>query len=498
VVGPVNVGDVLAGKYRVERVLGRGGMGVVVGARHLRLGETVAIKLLLPEALRDGGLVARFLREGRAAARIRSEHVARVFDVGTLDNGAPYIVMEHLEGSDLREVVKARGPLPVEEAVGYVLQACAALAEAHALGIVHRDIKPANLFVVTRPDDSILIKVIDFGISKILSLEPEADAELTETLEPRGSPLFMSPEQLAGSRHIDARTDIWSLGVTLYNLVTGSFPFPASSMVELSRLILEACPVPLRDRLPDVPAGLEATIVRCLCKDPALRFASVAELSASLSAFAAPEARGYSARIARIQRNVERRREASRGGAPLLSGSAPIEAAGAGEDRRASVSPSRAERAESPSVGGTVTPIRRGGSAAQRSGPRGAMRLAVLVVGAAVGAFVTAAWVGVAVMRRGEPGGAQPAAAPVETAQAGSRPSLAPAVSPPSGESSARAEPLRTAPSGTGSAGVAPRAPVAGAPAPGSPRSMPRPKSTAPRISPELEVKGKRLFKTME
>jgi serine/threonine-protein kinase len=492
VVAPVNVGDVLAGKYRIERVLGRGGMGVVVGARHLRLGETVAIKLLLPEALRDGGLVARFLREGRAAARIRSEHVARVYDVGTLDDGAPYIVMEHLEGSDLREVVKARGPLPVEEAIGYVLQACAALAEAHALGIVHRDIKPANLFVVTRPDDSILIKVIDFGISKILSLEPEADAELTETLEPRGSPLFMSPEQLTGSRDIDARTDIWSLGVTLYNLLTGSFPFPASSLVELSRRVLEASPAPMRDKRPDVPAHLEATILRCLSKDRSLRFESVAELAASLAVLAVPEAGAYPDRIARIQRNAARRREASQKSAPPSSGPAPIAVADAPPPR---VEPPRREKAERPSLGGTVTPVRSGRAAARGRGP--AMRFFGLVVGATVAAFVAAAWIGVVVMRRGER--AQPAVAPAEAAPAGSKASLEEgAAARPSGARISNSASMGAAPSSSGALEATPRVAGTEAPAPGSPLVTPAPKATGPRVSPALEEKGKRLFKTMD
>jgi serine/threonine-protein kinase len=510
---PVNVGDVLAGKYRVERVLGRGGMGVVVGARHLHLGETFAIKLLLPEALRDGALVARFLREGRAAAKVRSEHVARVYDVGTLDDGAPFIVMEHLEGSDLREVLKARGRLPVEEAVGYVLQACAALAEAHALGIVHRDIKPANLFVVTRPDESILIKVIDFGISKFLFSESGAEMDLTETLEPRGSPLFMSPEQLGGSRAIDARSDIWSLGVTLYNLLTGSFPFPASSIIELSRAILEASPAPLRDRSPGVPGGLEAAIARCLCKDPALRFASVAELSASLSAFAAPEAGAYADRVARIQRSAQRRREASRVGARASGGPsklAPSEPAppcaedagvlgtgalGADPGGRASIVDAPSERPESKSLGGTVTPVRSGRLEARGSGARGALRIALLVIGATVGAFGTAVWVGIQVMRRDEPEVAQPMVAPWEVASA--KPSSEPAAARPSGGPAA--PDASVGPAGSGSAGVAPRAPVTGAPTARSSRAMPpQLPAPAPRVAPGLVTKGKRLFKTMD
>src|SRR4051794_2316718 len=164
---PVNVGDILAGKYQVERVLGVGGMGVVVSAKHLTLGERVAIKFLLPQALARTDVVKRFLQEGQAAARLRSEHVARVHDVGTLEDGAPFLVMEYLDGHDISQVIRDKGPLSVESAVDYVLQACEALAEAHAIGIIHRDLKPSNLFLIKRLDGTPSIKLIDFGISKV-------------------------------------------------------------------------------------------------------------------------------------------------------------------------------------------------------------------------------------------------------------------------------------------------------------------------------------------
>src|ERR1051326_8983161 len=179
--GPVKEGGVLAGKYRVERVLGVGGMGVVVSALHLQLDERVALKFLLPDALENQEAVARFQREARAAVKIKSEHVARVSDVGQLENGAPYMVMEYLEGSDLSDVLKQRGSLPVEEAVQYVLEACEAIAEAHALGIVHRDLKPSNLFLAKRPDGRSIVKVLDFGISKVRASGGMADAAMTKT-----------------------------------------------------------------------------------------------------------------------------------------------------------------------------------------------------------------------------------------------------------------------------------------------------------------------------
>src|SRR4051812_25861934 len=187
---PVNVGDILAGKYEVERILGAGGMGVVVAAKHLQLGERVAIKFLLPSSLAREEVVSRFLREGRAAARLRSEHAARVFDVGTLEGGVPYLVMEYLDGKDLGVIFRSQGKMPIETAIEYVLQACEALAEAHSLGIVHRDLKPANLFLTTRPDGSPQIKVIDFGISKMV--EEGTDGDVTATAVMMGSPLYMS------------------------------------------------------------------------------------------------------------------------------------------------------------------------------------------------------------------------------------------------------------------------------------------------------------------
>jgi serine/threonine-protein kinase len=298
---PVHIGEVLAGKYRVERVLGAGGMGVVVAAWHLQLEERVAIKFLQPEALKDPSVVARFLREGRAAVKIRSEHVARVYDVGNLDNGAPYLVMEHLDGSDLAQLVKSHGPFPLHIAVEYLLQACEAIAEAHAIGIVHRDFKPANLFITTRRDGSPAVKVIDFGISKLMAGAGEG-LDITKTLEVRGSPLFMSPEQMTSPRAVDTRTDIWSIGVSLYNLLTGGYPFYATALTELCGIVLQQAPVPLRTRRPDLPAGIEAVILRCLRKNPAERYTDVAELAAALGEFAPPLARLSVDRIHRVLR----------------------------------------------------------------------------------------------------------------------------------------------------------------------------------------------------
>ena len=233
---PVSPGDVLAGKYRVERVIGAGGMGVVVQATHLELDERVAMKFLLPHAIENAEAATRFVREARAAVKIKSEHVARVTDVGRLENGAPYIVMEFLQGSDLAAVLQ-NGPLSIEDAVDFVLQASDAMAEAHAANIVHRDLKPSNLFMSLRSDGTPLIKVLDFGISKV-NVPDTSDAGLTRTTAIMGSPFYMSPEQMRSSKDVDHRTDIWALGVILYELLTGTQPFNGETLPQLVLVFL--------------------------------------------------------------------------------------------------------------------------------------------------------------------------------------------------------------------------------------------------------------------
>ncbi|HEX2673206.1 MAG TPA: protein kinase [Polyangiaceae bacterium] len=280
---PVRLGDVLAGKYRVESVLGSGGMGVVVAAVHVELNQRVALKFLLPHALESGEAASRFLREARAAVKIDSEHVARVLDVGRLENGAPYMVMEYLEGTDLS--LHPRGAdLAIDDAIDFVLQACAAMAVAHAAGIVHRDLKPANLFVTKRPDGSNLLKVLDFGISKMSVLE--ASANLTNSQAIMGSPLYMSPEQGQSARNVDARTDIWSLGVILYELLTGDAPFPGESLGEVLSAVITLTPKSIRAVRPEVPEALEKAVLRALEKPVERRFQNIGELSAALVEFA--------------------------------------------------------------------------------------------------------------------------------------------------------------------------------------------------------------------
>jgi len=279
----VTVGDVLAGKYRVEKVLGMGGMGLVVAATHLDLREMRAVKLMRPDAESELS-VERFLREARAVVRLRSEHVAEVYDVGRLENGAPYIVMEMLVGHDLSALQKQRGPFTIEEAVLYVSQACHALAEAHAAGIVHRDLKPGNLFLTRRPDGSDCIKVLDFGISKHTSAEG-LDPEMTGARDLMGSPLYMAPEQMRSARKVDARADVWSLGAILYKLLVGRAPFHAPTVPEIFAGTLgKPARLPSTIR-PDIPRGLDAIILRCLDKIPARRFSTASELLTALMPF---------------------------------------------------------------------------------------------------------------------------------------------------------------------------------------------------------------------
>ena len=298
----LNEGGVLAGKYRVEKVLGQGGMGVVVAAHHLELDQRVAIKFLLPEIIGNADAVARFLREARAAVKIRSEHVAKVTDVGKLEGGAPYMVMEYLDGSDLSAWLRQQGALPVQQAVDFVLQACEAMAEAHTLGIVHRDLKPSNLFVIRRPDATLSVKVLDFGISKTTATASSSNGHtatsLTSTLAVMGSPLYMSPEQMESSRDVDARSDIWSIGVILYELITGGPPFFAESIPALVlRVARGDGPPPLRERRPDVPAGLEPVAQRCLAKDRRARYENVGELAVALAPFGSAQAKVSAERI---------------------------------------------------------------------------------------------------------------------------------------------------------------------------------------------------------
>ena len=279
-------GQVLAGKYRVERVLGTGGMGIVVAARHIQLDAPVALKFMSDEALADHALVSRFLREARATARLRGEHVIRVSDVGELDSGAPYMVMEHLQGQDLGALLASLGPPPIESAVEYAIQACEGLEEAHRAGIVHRDIKPSNLFLTRRPNGTPCIKVLDFGISKsVQMLHASEFLHSTSDHAVFGTPLYMAPEQMRAARDVDGRADLWSLGASLYELLSGTAPFPAESILTLAYRIANESPPSLRAKRPEIPDGLERVVLRCLERDCARRFPDARSLADALEPY---------------------------------------------------------------------------------------------------------------------------------------------------------------------------------------------------------------------
>jgi eukaryotic-like serine/threonine-protein kinase len=297
--------EVLADKYRVERVIGRGGMGIVLAAWHLALDQRVALKCLQPELAQNGDSAARFLREARAAAKIKSEHGVRVLDVGNLEDGIPYMVMEFLDGRDFSDELRDRGPLPVEECINYALQAIEAVAEAHSLGIVHRDLKPENLFLARQPDGTRRVKVLDFGISKSMVIASADNRSLTQSSAIMGSPLYMSPEQMRAPRSVDYRTDIWSLGAIIYELLTGHPPYIADTLPQLCAKMLESDPTPLRAYRTDVDSELERTVTRCLARNVAERWQSMGELAQALLPHASRSARIHVERAGRVLNTTE-------------------------------------------------------------------------------------------------------------------------------------------------------------------------------------------------
>jgi eukaryotic-like serine/threonine-protein kinase len=289
-VAGVGPGDTIADKYLIDSVLGVGGMGVVFRARHLQLDGQVALKFLSTQFLKSPEAIARFRREAQAAARLKSEHVVRVFDVGTHTNGLPYMVMEYLEGCDLGGLLDASGRLASDLAADLLIQTCSALEDAHRQGIIHRDLKPSNLFCVPRPDGTLTVKVVDFGISKVTGASAGLAGDVTVTGNIVGSPSYMSPEQMKSPNRIDHRTDLWSLGVVLYECLTGKLPFPASTYAEICLKAHQDPPLPPSAHGVELPPELEVIVNTCLAKEPEKRYATAAELAAALSAFV-PQAR---------------------------------------------------------------------------------------------------------------------------------------------------------------------------------------------------------------
>jgi serine/threonine protein kinase len=311
-------GAIVEGKYQVEHVLGRGGMGIVVAATHLTLRERVALKFLLVRDDSADDFAARFKREAQVSARLRSEHVARVIDVGMWQGRAMYMVMEFLAGTDLRKLLRAQGPLSVETAIGYMVQVCEGMAEAHAHNVVHRDLKPSNLYLTKRPDGSDLVKILDFGISKWNPTDEEA-GELTRTGVVLGSPKYVAPEQVFGSTVVDARADVWSLGAIFYEMLAGRPPFYFPTFARVCAELASGKPPPsLLEKRPDVPPAVEAVILRCLERDVSQRIPNVAELAGELlAAVGSPHAHAMRTRLYAML-------ETRSGGMPIATGSHPI------------------------------------------------------------------------------------------------------------------------------------------------------------------------------
>ena len=333
-------GDVLAGKYRVLRLLGRGGMGVVVEAEHAGQREHVAIKVMHDRYTSNAEAMARFHLEARAAVKIRGEHSARMLDAGTTPRGGPFLVMELLRGQDLASLLK-HGPIPIEDAVLYVLQACDGMAEVHANGIIHRDLKPGNLFLTRRPDGSPLVKVLDFGIAKSASPADQVEAAMTMTMVSLGTPLYMSPEQVRCSKAVDPRTDVWSLGAILYELLAGIPAFHGNSVANISAQVLESTPPDLPLLRSEISHQLNGVVQKALSKRPDQRYPDVAALAQALAPFAGARGTVHAERAANTLRQAYASGTVASPSVPPPGGTLHVEAAttlrivrgGAGKDQ---------------------------------------------------------------------------------------------------------------------------------------------------------------------
>jgi serine/threonine-protein kinase len=442
-------GTVLAGKYRVTRVLGRGGMGVVVEALHTQLDERVALKFLLPEFADRPDFAERFVREARAAVKIKGEHVARVTDVGTLENGAPYMVMEFMEGSDLGQLLSLRGKFAPTEAVDYVLQACEAIAEAHNAGIVHRDIKPSNLFLAQTSDGAQIVKVLDFGISKMAGATTDG---LTKTTATMGSALYMSPEQMQNAKGVDHRADIYSLGITLYELLVGKQPYYAETLPELCALVLTGTPTPLLQCRPDLPPAFAAVVERAYARSRDHRFQTIAELAMALAPFAPPHARTSLDRIARF------------GGARVPPMQARTEAMASHPHLGAYVAPPTQPGVAAASTGDGVARTN-AGQAGPFAGPAPRRRSMGVPIALGAAALIGVAAAAIVFTQGGLPGASAPAAAPTDAAAATQTAAAAPEEPPASSTAPAAASTDSAAASPADAASASPADSAAASPA---------------------------------
>lgn len=283
--GTAVIGQIVAGRYQIESLVGSGGMAHVLSARHVELGHRVAIKVLDPAMGNNPEAKERFAREARAMANLSSKHTVRVHDVGTLPNGLPFMVMDLLVGKDLSQILNERGPLPFEDACTFIDQACEAVAEAHDIGLVHRDIKPQNLFLSIEKggagEERSVLRVLDFGIVRAVGRRMGA-ITLTKIGDVVGTLSYMAPEQIRDSSNVSARADIWALGACLYRLVCGKPPFIAKGDALLAEAILMKPPTPPAEHRPDIPSILSSVILRCLRKEPDERFQSARDLQRAL------------------------------------------------------------------------------------------------------------------------------------------------------------------------------------------------------------------------
>jgi serine/threonine-protein kinase len=279
------IGVTLSGRYLITRKVGQGGMGAVYEATHTLIGKRVAVKVLLEKYARREAIVSRLEQEARLASSCQNEHIIDITDFGTTDDGRTFVVMEYLEGESLAECLARENQLSEQRVLGIISQAASALVAAHAKGIVHRDIKPENLFLLRRRDQD-FVKVVDFGISKSLRASDEAEEQprLTQTGMVLGTPLYMSPEQARGDDELDARVDIYALGVIMYEATTGRVPFVGNNYLSVISQVLNEDARPPREIRPDLSEELEAIVMRAMAKDRDERYASAQHLLADVTA----------------------------------------------------------------------------------------------------------------------------------------------------------------------------------------------------------------------